>query len=165
MKSGEQHCRPPNSRIGESSITKVFNYIGTFSSYVFMFCSDTRFCCLPSNHTIFCLNAFLHLHCHTGLGTSTAAEGKAYFSDLARHRIALRWTPGDQDAQRIDLAFRRSRADHRKMWLLNFQPGMHTHLAFALRILRSHHDEFIVILIFLGFRDLFGSHGGEYFFF
>jgi hypothetical protein len=115
----------------------------------------------------------------SGLGTSTAAEGKAYFSDLAKHRRALFWSKSslplpsspssgekeshnqqklkghgglnrkieantsnssdrnrsshfneegteEDDASRIDLAFRKSRADHRKLWLLNYRPGTMT---------------------------------------
>jgi DNA topoisomerase-2 len=34
---------------------------------------------------------------YKGLGTSTAAEGKAYFSDLDKHRIDFEWDNPDED--------------------------------------------------------------------
>jgi len=53
---------------------------------------------------------------YKGLGTSTSAEGKAYFRDLERHRIRFApVAPGDR--HQLDLAFNRSRAEERKRWL------------------------------------------------
>ncbi|KAA0151328.1 hypothetical protein FNF31_06864 [Cafeteria roenbergensis] len=54
---------------------------------------------------------------YKGLGTSTAAEGRQYFSDLPRHRVPIVWG-GDGDGDRVDMAFAKSRADDRKAWLL-----------------------------------------------
>ena len=58
----------------------------------------------------------LHVKYYKGLGTNTAAEGKEYFRNLAQHRIAFQWK-GPQDADALELAFKRSRADDRKVWL------------------------------------------------
>jgi DNA topoisomerase-2 len=76
---------------------------------------------------------------YKGLGTSTAAEAKAYFTDLEQHRSRFVWRnhPGDggpdtdadvgsnaikaygQDANDlIDLVFSKRRAQDRKAWLL-----------------------------------------------
>ena len=53
---------------------------------------------------------------YKGLGTSTAAEARTYFSDLEKHVIPYSWT-GDVDGERLDMAFRKSRAEDRKRWL------------------------------------------------
>eukprot|EP00946_MAST-07B_sp_MAST-7B-sp1_P005115 g5115.t1 len=55
---------------------------------------------------------------YKGLGTSTAAEARAYFKDLQKHVIPFSWN-GDADAERLDMAFRKSRAEDRKKWLGN----------------------------------------------
>ena len=50
------------------------------------------------------------------LGTSTAAEGREYFSDLDKHVIEFQW---DQESSGlIDLAFNKDRTEDRKKWLL-----------------------------------------------
>ena len=41
---------------------------------------------------------------YKGLGTSTAAEGREYFSNLARHHRTFTWTSPDDD-DRIEMAF------------------------------------------------------------
>lgn len=51
-----------------------------------------------------------------GLGTSTAAEGRGYFSDLDRHRRPFVWG-GPADGDRLAMAFSKDRADERKVWL------------------------------------------------
>eukprot|EP00941_MAST-03F_sp_MAST-3F-sp1_P004088 g4088.t1 len=53
---------------------------------------------------------------YKGLGTSTAAEGKEYFKAIDTHRIDFVWS-GEEDANAIDLAFKKSRAAERKAWL------------------------------------------------
>lgn len=59
---------------------------------------------------------------YKGLGTSTAADAKKYFSDLDKHKIPFQDTqPGDRDL--IDLAFNKKKADDRKEWLRQFKPG------------------------------------------
>jgi DNA topoisomerase-2 len=68
---------------------------------------------------------------YKGLGTSTAVEGKQYFGELEQHKIAFRWSAEGADSDRIDLAFRRARADNRKAWLSAFVPG--THIDHSLR--------------------------------
>lgn len=60
---------------------------------------------------------------YKGLGTSTAAEAKAYFSDLATHEIDFEWSERSDDA--IDKAFAKKRVEDRKQWLLKMEPGTH----------------------------------------
>ncbi|XP_044583861.1 DNA topoisomerase 2 isoform X2 [Cotesia glomerata] len=56
---------------------------------------------------------------YKGLGTSTSAEAKEYFSDMARHRIKFRYD-GNQDDENIIMAFSKKCVDQRKEWLTNF---------------------------------------------
>lgn len=53
---------------------------------------------------------------YKGLGTSTAAEAKSYFSKLAEHSIVFRHE-GAASSQSLDLAFHKKRADDRKAFL------------------------------------------------
>ncbi|CAH0482695.1 unnamed protein product [Peronospora belbahrii] len=55
---------------------------------------------------------------YKGLGTSTSAEGREYFSDLDKHLVSFRWS-GDRDGDALDMAFSKARAADRKAWLLN----------------------------------------------
>ena len=57
---------------------------------------------------------------YKGLGTSTAAEAKEYFSHLATHEINFEWSEGAGDC--IELAFAKKRVDDRKRWLLAMEP-------------------------------------------
>lgn len=59
-----------------------------------------------------------HIKYYKGLGTSTAAEAKEYFSDLDRHRIDFRYG-GDEDDKSIVLAFSKEMIEARKQWLMN----------------------------------------------
>lgn len=59
---------------------------------------------------------------YKGLGTSTAAEAKAYFSDLNRHQLTFQWS-GAGDSEMIDLAFSKLKIAERKTWLANYVPG------------------------------------------
>ncbi|KAH9408120.1 DNA topoisomerase 2-beta [Tyrophagus putrescentiae] len=63
----------------------------------------------PDNHT-------WDVKYYKGLGTSTSAEGKEYFADLARHRIAFRYGGADDD-HHIKLAFSKEMIEERKEWL------------------------------------------------
>lgn len=57
---------------------------------------------------------------YKGLGTSNTMEAKAYFTDLGKYLIDVRW---DKDsAESIDLAFSKDKADDRKKWLKNYDP-------------------------------------------
>lgn len=59
---------------------------------------------------------------YKGLGTSSSADAKQYFSDLGKH--VKTFTPlTNDDKNMIDLAFNKKKADSRKMWLSNFEPG------------------------------------------
>ncbi|KAH9394262.1 DNA topoisomerase 2-beta [Tyrophagus putrescentiae] len=53
---------------------------------------------------------------YKGLGTSTSAEGKEYFADLARHRIVFRYGGADDD-HHVKLAFSKKMIEERKEWL------------------------------------------------
>lgn len=57
--------------------------------------------------------------CEQGLGTSTAADAKVYFSNMLKHRLPFR--PSTQeDRELIDMAFNKKKADNRKEWLRGF---------------------------------------------
>ncbi|GMF09171.1 unnamed protein product [Phytophthora lilii] len=55
---------------------------------------------------------------YKGLGTSTSAEGREYFSDLDSHLVDFHWS-GDSDGDALDMVFSKARAADRKAWLLN----------------------------------------------
>lgn len=59
---------------------------------------------------------------YKGLGTSTAAEAKGYFSNLTRHLHQFERC-GDEDSDMIELAFSKQRVNDRKEWLSGFVPG------------------------------------------
>ncbi|EIW70432.1 hypothetical protein TREMEDRAFT_43154 [Tremella mesenterica DSM 1558] len=59
---------------------------------------------------------------YKGLGTSTSADAKKYFSALERHRLAFE-TMKNEDRALIDMAFNKKKADDRKEWLRQFKPG------------------------------------------
>jgi DNA topoisomerase II len=59
---------------------------------------------------------------YKGLGTSTAREGKEYFSNLDDHVIDFAYG-GDEDDESVVLAFSKKAADARKQWLRTYQPG------------------------------------------
>jgi DNA topoisomerase II len=59
---------------------------------------------------------------YKGLGTSTAAEAKSYFSNLCQHLLSFCWR-GEDDANMIELAFAKAKVNDRKEWLTNFVPG------------------------------------------
>ncbi|KAM9894519.1 hypothetical protein OXX69_011335, partial [Metschnikowia pulcherrima] len=61
---------------------------------------------------------------YKGLGTSTDAEAKEYFSRLDRHLKEFHALQ-EQDPGYIDLVFSKKKADDRKEWLQGFQPGTH----------------------------------------
>ena len=53
---------------------------------------------------------------YKGLGTSTAAEGREYFSRLPRHHRTFTWTSTSDD-DLIEMAFAKSQVSRRKEWL------------------------------------------------
>jgi len=57
-----------------------------------------------------------------GLGTSTSAEAKEYFSKLAKHRKPFAPCTAPE-RELIDMAFNKKKADERKEWLRNFKAG------------------------------------------
>jgi len=60
---------------------------------------------------------------YKGLGTSTSAEAKEYFSNLDTHLIDFAWDETADDV--IDMAFAKKRVDDRKLWLLGLEAGVH----------------------------------------
>ena len=60
---------------------------------------------------------------YKGLGTSTAAEAKEYFSNLDTHELNFSWDVNADDV--IDMAFAKKRVDERKLWLLSMEPGVY----------------------------------------
>jgi len=61
---------------------------------------------------------------YKGLGTSTSAEAKEYFSDLPKHELTFEWQ-GERDSELIELAFSKKKADERKVWLQGYVAGTH----------------------------------------
>eukprot|EP01083_Nonionella_stella_P044897 120777_1 len=59
---------------------------------------------------------------YKGLGTSTTAEAKIYFSKLARHRIKFAYR-GSACDDSIELAFAKKNIERRKLWLADYEPG------------------------------------------
>ncbi|KAI9145964.1 DNA topoisomerase [Paraphysoderma sedebokerense] len=59
---------------------------------------------------------------YKGLGTSTTQEAKNYFSALEKHKKPFR-AATDSDRDLIDMAFNKKKADNRKEWLRQFEPG------------------------------------------
>jgi len=57
-----------------------------------------------------------HLKYYKGLGTSTTAEAKEYFSHINEHTLAFEYTGADDD-ENFDMAFNKKRADDRKEWI------------------------------------------------
>lgn len=57
-----------------------------------------------------------HVKYYKGLGTSTSAEAKEYFKQLARNVVEYR-TDDDADAS-MELAFKKTMTDERKSWIL-----------------------------------------------
>ncbi|KAI2804767.1 hypothetical protein RDWZM_008069 [Blomia tropicalis] len=55
---------------------------------------------------------------YKGLGTSTSAEAKEYFSDMNRHRIKFVYA-GTDDDHFVQLAFSKKMVEQRKEWLTN----------------------------------------------
>jgi DNA gyrase/topoisomerase IV subunit B len=55
---------------------------------------------------------------YKGLGTSTSAEGKEYFSDLPSHIIDLLHRSRHDD-QSLNLAFAKDAVEHRKLWVVD----------------------------------------------
>ena len=60
---------------------------------------------------------------YKGLGTSTSAEGRAYFAAIIAHTRSFKWG-GPSDGEAIRLAFSKDRADDRKDWLSHAASGL-----------------------------------------
>lgn len=62
-----------------------------------------------------------------GLGTSKTSDAEIYFRDLDRHLKEFH-TMKDKEADLFELAFSKKKADARKEWLREFQPGTYLDL-------------------------------------
>ncbi|KAF4554280.1 DNA gyrase/topoisomerase IV subunit A-like protein [Elsinoe fawcettii] len=74
-----------------------------------------------------------------GLGTNETTDAEIYFSDLDKHLKEFH-TMQEHEAQLIDLAFSKKKADERKMWLQNFVPGTYLDMSGTDKIT---YDDFI----------------------
>ncbi|KAJ5679904.1 DNA topoisomerase II eukaryotic-type [Penicillium macrosclerotiorum] len=59
---------------------------------------------------------------YKGLGTSSTEDAQVYFRDLDRHLKEFH-TMQDNEAELIELAFSKKKADERKEWLRQYKPG------------------------------------------
>lgn len=59
---------------------------------------------------------------YKGLGTSTTEDAEIYFRDLDKHLKEFH-VMQDKEAELIELAFSKKKADERKEWLRQFKPG------------------------------------------
>jgi DNA topoisomerase-2 len=59
---------------------------------------------------------------YKGLGTSTSKEAKEYFTRMDLHQKEFTYSGAEED-ELIDMAFSKKKADMRKEWLNNFEPG------------------------------------------
>ncbi|WVQ72377.1 hypothetical protein IAR50_001929 [Cryptococcus sp. DSM 104548] len=67
---------------------------------------------------------------YKGLGSSTDADARKYFSALDKHRLPFE-AMEPEDRLLIDMAFNKKKADDRKEWLRQFKPG--TYLDHAIK--------------------------------
>lgn len=74
-----------------------------------------------------------------GLGTSDTTDAEIYFQDLDRHLKEFHKIR-EGEAEMIDLAFSKKKADARKQWLGNFVPGTYLNMAGTDKI---SYDDFI----------------------
>ncbi|KAJ3222418.1 DNA topoisomerase 2 [Clydaea vesicula] len=63
-----------------------------------------------------------HVKYYKGLGTSSTQDAKKYFSNLHTHMKEFR-TCSENDRNLINMAFNKKKADERKEWLRNIEPG------------------------------------------
>lgn len=56
---------------------------------------------------------------YKGLGTSTQAEAKEYFTDFNKHHRPFKWN-SEQDGELVDMVFEKSRANDRRDWLRGY---------------------------------------------
>ena len=56
---------------------------------------------------------------YKGLGTSTQAEAKEYFTAFLHHHRPFKWN-SDEDGKLVDMVFEKSRAEDRKDWLRGY---------------------------------------------
>lgn len=67
---------------------------------------------------------------YKGLGTSSAAEAKTYFRNLAKNRIPFR-VMSDDGGQLVDMCFNKKRAVDRKDWISQYRAGTHVNFDVA----------------------------------
>jgi len=81
---------------------------------------------------------------YKGLGTSTAAEARTYFSNLSRHQIPFVWQ-NHADYESIELAFSKHKVQERKDWLAAHKLGTYfDHAADTLTYANFVHKELVL---------------------
>jgi len=84
------------------------------------------------------------------LGTSTAADAKIYFNDLAKHlKHFHEMQEGDKEL--IELAFSKKKADDRKEWLRTYRVSHPTRVVLTISL------GFILITLWTRFRSQISS--------
>jgi len=63
-----------------------------------------------------------HIKYYKGLGTSTSAEAKEYFTAIEKHKLDFTWK-SKKDGELVDMAFNKARADDRKVWMNSYADG------------------------------------------
>ena len=58
---------------------------------------------------------------YKGLGTSTPAEAKEYFTEIDKHLLPFKWDT-DKNHDHIDMVFSQKRSEDRKKWMLGTNP-------------------------------------------
>ena len=89
---------------------------------------------------------------YKGLGTSTSAEAREYFSELENHELTFTHSGTCEDDDLIDMAFNSKRADDRKAWISSCEEGTFVDHAQATLSYRDFVNKELV---------LFAKHGVE----
>jgi DNA topoisomerase-2 len=107
------------------SLLKIPGFLQEFITPIIRATKGSRFeefFTMPEYETFAQSNPGWTVKYYKGLGTSTSADCKRYFSNLEKH--VKTFNPlGVEDKEAINLAFNKKKADARKTWLLGFEPG------------------------------------------
>ena len=73
---------------------------------------------------------------YKGLGTSTSAEGKEYFSNLSQHKITFKYENDGADDRQIVLAFSKDKIDDRKQWIQDYKASEQEQVDYRVKAIR-----------------------------
>ena len=73
---------------------------------------------------------------YKGLGTSTSAEGKEYFSNLNQHKITFKYEHDGADDRQIVLAFSKDKIDDRKQWIQDYKASQQEQVDYRVKTMR-----------------------------